>query len=62
MTSNKIAPSFTERSFIKKYTEGVDPNTGSPFEIVEGPTKRYEGQAAIDRLHELGYKEEIVCQ
>jgi hypothetical protein len=55
LSTSIIVPKFTERTSIRKYAKGVDPTTGSPFEIIEGPAVHYEGTAAIKRLAELGY-------
>jgi hypothetical protein len=52
---SKLPIQITEKTFIKKYAEGVDVTTAEPFEIVEGPNKIYKGQEAINRLIELGY-------
>lgn len=42
-----------EKTFIKKYAEGANPETDEPMEVVED-TITYRGQEAYDRLVAYG--------
>ncbi len=50
-----IPITVTEKTFIKKYNQGANPEVDKPFEIVKGPDKVYKGQEAIEYLQQLGY-------
>lgn len=45
----------TEKTCIKKYKQGANPEIDEPFEVVKGPDKIYKGQEAIKHLQQLGY-------
>jgi len=44
------------KSRIKKYAEGVSPDTGEPFEIVEGKEVTLIGKDAEEYLKKMGVK------
>lgn len=44
------------KSWIKKYAEGVDPKTGTPYEIREGPEVILTGKDAEEYLKAAGVK------
>lgn len=52
----------SEKVTITKFAEGVDPNTGEPFDTVEHECVVYKGEDAFNKLTQAGLTYEQIVE